>query len=181
MLSVHTETSSKAWFWFYFWFRHIPATLAYTHTLKIHASFLGASLYSHQLWSLLFFIHSKTLQALILLAVPFYLSVLKWVSIFSSLSWSWVSWCRSQCAKHDPHSWVNTGEEGRDFPTSLPNLCPVQQCLLCTRLTQAQMQTQRHKHTKSFQSTHEHHRFTDVTCLHMYVHLQCASFAVNVL
>lgn len=51
-----------------------------------------------------------------------------------------MAWCLGQCAKHDPHSWVNTGEERRAaqhtrrFSLCLPNLCPVQQCLcaLCS-------------------------------------------------
>lgn len=50
-----------------------------------------------------------------------------------------------------PHSWVNTGEEGSvthqnpPHPSCMPNLCPVQQCLLCTGLIHAQIQT--HKDT----------------------------------
>lgn len=54
-------------------------------------------------------------------------------------------------------------------PSCMPNLCPVQQCLLCTGLIHAQIQTHKDTNRKKhiFQSTHEHHRVTDVTaCLH---------------
>ena len=100
--------------------------------------------------------------------------MLKWVSILffflsPSLSWSWMSWCLSQCAKHDPHSWVNTGERrgGRPPP---PHACQISalfnnaSCALDSFMRKYKHEdTNRHK--TSVQSTHERHGVTYAFCL----------------
>lgn len=125
-----------------------------------HTSFLSPSPHSSKLWSRLFFIYSKTLQALIFCSfLP--VSVFKmgqyfffplsaglgclgaWASVPNMiLTAGWTQ--EKRAARHTER-----------FPPCLPNPCPVKQCLLCARLIHAQIHTHGHKQTaKQFSKAH---------------------------